>query len=145
MKSKMVSSASILEFFLSLAINKASAVSAGAIHEVSSPQGLQWGPCKLDAEHANTTFPVQCAKLTVPLDYIDSSNNRTIDLDLIKYPAQKEPKRGSILLNFGGPGQDGLNSMVDYIPLMAPYVTAFNTNCVEFLWSGISETNYRVI
>ncbi|KAI1371217.1 TAP-like protein-domain-containing protein [Hypoxylon crocopeplum] len=79
------------------------------------PTGIQWGPCKL-----NTTLPVQCAKLTVPLDYTNKSGNTTLDLDLIKYPAQKQPKRGSIILNFGGPGQDGLTSMLEYAELMGP-------------------------
>ena len=76
---------------------------------------LQWGPCNL-----NTTLPVQCAKLAVPLDYTDKSCNKTLDLDVIKYPAQKGPSKGSIMLNFGGPGQDGLNSMLDYAPLQGP-------------------------
>ncbi|CAI4212347.1 unnamed protein product [Parascedosporium putredinis] len=61
-----------------------------------------------------------CSKLNVPLDYTDKSSNKTLELDLIKYPAQNGPSQGSILLNFGGPGQDGLNSMVAYAPIQAP-------------------------
>lgn len=115
----MVSSSTVLEFFLSLAVK----ASAETIHQMASSttQGLQWGPCNL-----NTTLPVQCAKLTVPLDYTNSSDSRTISLDVIKYPAQKEPKRGSILLNFGGPGQDGLNSMLAYAPIQGPITGGYH-------------------
>ncbi|KAI0382424.1 TAP-like protein-domain-containing protein [Hypomontagnella monticulosa] len=84
-------------------------------------KGLQWGPCDL-----NTTLPVQCAKLTVPLDYTNSLSNETLELDVIRYPAQKEPKRGSIMLNFGGPGQDGLESMLDYAEIMAPVTGGYH-------------------
>lgn len=84
-------------------------------HHTSRDSGIKWGPCKL-----NTTLPVQCAKLPVPLDYTDKSSNQTLDLDLIRYPAQNGPSKGSILLNFGGPGQDGLNSMLSYAPIQAP-------------------------
>lgn len=78
------------------------------------PRGsqLQWGPCTT----LNTTLPVQCTTLKVPLDYTNESSNVTLSLDLIKYPATKGPSKGSILLNFGGPGQDGLQSMLGYAP-----------------------------
>lgn len=109
--------AAILGVALSLAVE----ASAKTIRRETYPQGLQWGPCKL-----NTTLPVQCAKLTVPLDYTNNSDNRTLTLNVIKYPAQKEPKRGSILLNFGGPGQDGLNSMLAYAPLQAPVTGGYH-------------------
>ena len=80
---------------------------------------LQWGPCNIETGG----LPVECAKLTVPLDYADQSSNKTLDLDLIKYPAQNGPSKGSILLNFGGPGQDGLNNMIAYAPIQGPYVS----------------------
>ncbi|KAI1409287.1 TAP-like protein-domain-containing protein [Hypoxylon sp. FL1857] len=84
--------------------------------------GIQWGPCDIDTKG----LPVQCAKLTVPLDYTDKSSNRTLDLDVIKYPAQKQPKRGSIILNFGGPGQDGLNSMIEYANIQGPITGGYH-------------------
>lgn len=77
---------------------------------------LQWGNCTT----LNTTLPVQCAKLPVPLDYTNASSNATLELDLIRYPATNGPSKGSVLLNFGGPGQDGLNSMLGYAPIQSP-------------------------
>ncbi|KAI0122252.1 TAP-like protein-domain-containing protein [Daldinia grandis] len=107
----MVSSKTLLTLLLSLVPY----ASKAATVRCSNNTEIRWGPCKL-----NTTLPVQCAQLTVPLDYTDESCSDTLNLDLIKYPAQKQPKRGSILLNFGGPGQDGLESMLAYAELMGP-------------------------
>ncbi|KAL7619812.1 hypothetical protein AAE478_010357 [Parahypoxylon ruwenzoriense] len=110
---------------LALSLAAASGSSGNTIRRdyPANSSTLQWGPCQL---RENTTLPVQCAKLTVPLDYKNESDTRTIDLDVIRYPAQKEPKRGSILLNFGGPGQDGLNSMVSYAPIMGPVTGGYH-------------------
>ncbi|KAI2616922.1 TAP-like protein-domain-containing protein [Hypomontagnella submonticulosa] len=104
----MVSSKSLAPILLPLAAQAATIPR-------DDTKGLQWGPCDL-----NTTLPVQCAKLAVPLDYTDKSSTEKLELDVIRYPAQKEPKRGSIMLNFGGPGQDGLTSMLSYAELMGP-------------------------
>lgn len=109
----MVSSKTLLPLLLSLVPH----ASKAATVRRSNNTEIKWGPCKL-----NTTLPVQCAQLSVPLDYTNKSCSDTLNLDLIKYPAQKQPKRGSILLNFGGPGQDGLESMLAYAELMGPYV-----------------------
>ena len=83
---------------------------------VSRDEGIQWGPC----EHETGDVPLECGKVTVPLDYTDASSDETLDLAVIRYPAQKGPSQGSIMLNFGGPGQDGLNSMVGYGPIQGP-------------------------
>jgi pimeloyl-ACP methyl ester carboxylesterase len=99
---------------LALSMPLASVFGASIPHE-SRTTGLQWGPCDIETEG----LPVECAKLTVPLDYTDTASNKTLDLDVIKYPAQNGPSQGSILLNFGGPGQDGLNSMIGYAPIQS--------------------------
>lgn len=93
-------------------------LSAAATQAIPQPrnEGIQWGPC----EHDTGDLPLECGKLAVPLDYTDDSSDETLDLALIKYPAPSGPSKGSILLNFGGPGQDGLNNMVDYVPLQSP-------------------------
>ncbi|KAI2463703.1 TAP-like protein-domain-containing protein [Annulohypoxylon bovei var. microspora] len=106
----MVSPKSLTPFLLSFAAQGSKAATLPRDYN----SGIQWGPCKL-----NTTLPVQCAKLPVPLDYTDNGS-QILNLDLIRYPAQKQPKRGSIILNFGGPGQDGLTSMLSYAELMGP-------------------------
>ncbi|KAJ8116017.1 hypothetical protein OPT61_g2464 [Boeremia exigua] len=75
---------------------------------------LDWAPCDLDfpsvtkeviAKHAEPLF---CANLSVPLDYTEPENGKTISLQLIKIKANKEPFKGSILTNPGGPGGSGV-------------------------------------
>ncbi|KAJ3526199.1 hypothetical protein NM208_g11306 [Fusarium decemcellulare] len=118
-----------------LVLAAAAQASAAALHNArGDKQGIQWGPCDLD-----TDLPVQCARLPVPLDYTNHSSNKTLKLDLIKYPAQKKPSKGSILLNFGGPGQDGLHSMLDYAETMAP-LTGGHHDLISFDPRGTGRT-----
>lgn len=101
---------------LALAASAAQAIPQPVVPRSGSDEGIQWGECDLETEG----LPVECAKLPVPLDYTDDSCEKTLDLALIRYPAQKGPSKGSILLNFGGPGQDGLNNMLAYAPIQGP-------------------------
>jgi len=51
----------------------------------------------------------QCANLTVPLDYANPDNGKTIQLALIRKPALDQANRiGSVLTNPGGPGASGI-------------------------------------
>lgn len=83
---------------------------------------LEWAPCDLEfegstkdsiAEHGEALY---CAKLAVPLDYTEPENGKTINLQLLKVKATKEPFKGSILTNPGGPGGSG----VDWIAVEGP-------------------------
>jgi hypothetical protein len=75
---------------------------------------IQWGPCDPSLAASipysvppgwdNTTY--DCANYTVPLDYTEQSSAGLI-LELLRLPARKQPNNGSILLNFGGPGENG--------------------------------------
>lgn len=80
-------------------------------------RGIRWGPCSIETGG----LPVQCGNLTVPLDYTNKSRTDTIELNLIKLPAKQQPApKGSILLNFGGPGANGVESFISYVPLQGP-------------------------
>jgi pimeloyl-ACP methyl ester carboxylesterase len=59
-----------------------------------------WKPCSTDPKDT-----LLCATLQVPLDY---ESQRTIGVALIKYPAPKQPAKGSVLFNPGGPGTSGV-------------------------------------
>jgi hypothetical protein len=77
-----------------------------------STSRIQWAPCPAAVNACdlhNRTF--QCGTLAVPLDYSDPLSGQTLSLDIIKIPALKAPKKGSILFNWGGPGGDGLCNM----------------------------------
>lgn len=74
---------------------------------------IQWGTCK---DTLNSTVRVDCGRLFVPLDYT-SSDDETLSLELLRVPAAKQPAK-SILLNFGGPGVVGRQSLADTAPLL---------------------------
>ncbi|MCI3278321.1 alpha/beta hydrolase [Streptomyces cylindrosporus] len=65
-------------------------------------QKITWSRCKGDGMPAD----LQCGKVTVPLDYARPRTG-TLDLALARYRATGK-KRGSVLLNFGGPGGAGV-------------------------------------
>lgn len=74
--------------------------------------GIQWGNCSFAA-----TVPILCATLPVPLDYNDTTSNATLDLSLIKVPvATNVTSKGSILFNFGGPGDEAVQTLASIAP-----------------------------
>ncbi|WP_073949188.1 alpha/beta hydrolase [Streptomyces kebangsaanensis] len=67
-------------------------------------QRVTWSACE-----AGTPADLQCGKVTVPLDYAHPDAG-TLDLALARYRATGPP-RGSVLLNFGGPGAAGVSEL----------------------------------
>lgn len=65
---------------------------------------LVWGRCD---DPAATEATLQCATITVPLDY-DEPDGTTLDLAMIKVPAA-ESSDGAVLVNPGGPGGSGFD------------------------------------
>ncbi|WP_218005137.1 alpha/beta hydrolase [Actinomadura macra] len=53
---------------------------------------------------------LRCATVQVPLDYAAPSGD-TIGIALIRVPATGGPRIGSLLMNFGGPGGDGVDTL----------------------------------
>ncbi|MER7718912.1 alpha/beta hydrolase [Streptomyces flaveolus] len=68
-------------------------------------QKIRWSAC----EGMEVPKDLQCAKVTVPLDY-DRPGSGTLDLALARYRATGD-SRGSVLLNFGGPGGSGVSEL----------------------------------
>ncbi|GAA3789132.1 alpha/beta hydrolase [Streptomyces phyllanthi] len=66
-------------------------------------QRIKWSTC----EGMEMPEDLQCGKVTVPLDYARPGDG-TLDLAMARYEATGEDKRGSVLLNFGGPGGPGV-------------------------------------
>ena len=71
---------------------------------------IRWGPC--NATEFNTTLKTECGTLYVPLDYTDKTFDETLELQLLKLPAVIQPSKGSILHNFGGPGEEARHTMI---------------------------------
>jgi hypothetical protein len=114
----MFSFATILPLSL-LAITQARSLPPKQIQ--ARAKGIEWAPCPAEInawDPNNRTF--QCASLDVPLDYTEKSSDKKLSLDLIRIPALKEPKKGSILFNWGGPGGDGVVNMASAAALVQP-------------------------
>ncbi|WAX81524.1 alpha/beta hydrolase [Streptomyces sp. KMM 9044] len=65
-------------------------------------QKITWSAC----EGTDLPEDLQCGKITVPVDYADPGKG-ALDLALARYRGTGEP-RGSVVLNFGGPGGSGV-------------------------------------
>lgn len=83
-------------------------------------QQVKWGACKGEGMPAD----LQCGQVTVPLDYAHPGA-ATLDLALARYRATGA-SRGSVLLNFGGPGVPGVPQLAstsgkDFMPLTNGY------------------------
>ncbi|GGV65431.1 protease [Streptomyces longisporoflavus] len=84
-------------------------------------QKIDWGACEGDgagllvADSDATTVPedknIQCGKITVPLDYAHPKRD-TIKLAMVRIKSSGKP-RGSLLLNFGGPGGAGVSGLLN--------------------------------
>ncbi|KAI9147126.1 Tripeptidyl aminopeptidase [Paramyrothecium foliicola] len=82
------------------------------------PSQVRWRKCDY-----NTTTPLDCGTLTVPLDYSAPYSRESWELELVRLPASKrKPARGSILFNFGGPGPDAGSNLAN--PMLASALMA---------------------
>ncbi|OBT66462.1 hypothetical protein VE03_03590 [Pseudogymnoascus sp. 23342-1-I1] len=80
---------------------------------------IPWRAC--DGAIINSTLAtVECATLSVPLDYTEPQSDERLDLELLRVPATFQPSRGSIQVNFGGPGLPGRESLALLAPLLLP-------------------------
>lgn len=71
---------------------------------------INWVPCTQTTQRADVT----CAVVRVPLDYANPTGEQ-LSLTVIRYAAQA-PRRGTIMVNPGGPG----SSAIAYLDVMAP-------------------------
>ena len=79
-------------------------VFSGTAHSQPTPNRLiEWFPCTLGTEATLST----CGTLAVPLDYTEQDSGKLLNLSLVKVNATKEPFKGSVLFNPGGPGVPG--------------------------------------
>ncbi|EWG51151.1 hypothetical protein FVEG_10230 [Fusarium verticillioides 7600] len=108
---------------------------------------LKWTPCNLGVQEfkkleKNKAF--ECSPLDVPLDYTDLSRGTTT-LNLIKVKAPKQSKtdksyKGSIIVNFGGPGVSGVETLLQMDPDRALSMFGGGYDIVSFDPRGTGET-----
>jgi pimeloyl-ACP methyl ester carboxylesterase len=86
----------------------------GALQKFTS-QKLAWGDCTpyVTGDESRETFKttgIDCARLTVPLDYSKPTGD-TITLGVLRHRAGKTDQRiGSLVINPGGPGGSGMTA-----------------------------------
>ena len=80
------------------------ALGVGAAPAVAKDKGLEWEDCGVGFE---------CATATVPKDY-GRPKDGTLDIAVIRKPATDRGNRiGSLFVNYGGPGGDGVQTTRD--------------------------------
>ncbi|QES49559.1 alpha/beta hydrolase [Streptomyces venezuelae] len=89
----------------------AGSLAAGPVAAVPAPPGphIRWGG---DCPERPVPSGLECGTLTVPLDHAAPAKG-TVDLALARIPAAGPQRRGSLLLNFGGPGAPGIATLAD--------------------------------
>jgi len=86
----MVSARSLLLIFLSSVPLLASA-------RAVPRSTIEWGPCS-ELYSYIAKIPIECGTLAVPLDYTQP-DGKTVNLQLLKFLAPKQPSRGTIQLS----------------------------------------------
>jgi len=83
-------------------------------------QKINWSKCV----GMEAPKDLQCGKITVPVDYAHPRAG-TLDLALARYRSTAQHKRGSVVLNFGGPGGAGVPELAagghDFMDLTDEY------------------------
>lgn len=111
----MKSSSTILAASLLAAVAQANPISSN--FPAHQKNGIKWTACNI----TDATMPMECATIKVPLDYTDNKCNQTMDLELQRVKA-KGKSRGSVLVNFGGPGFTGTEDLAVFGKVIHTYV-----------------------
>lgn len=99
----------IQPFFSLLSLILSPATASSVLYPRDKPGITGWGPCE-EYVNQDAELPVICANISVPLDYTSPDSNATHTLELVKLAAEKSPSKGTIIMNFGGSGADGLHT-----------------------------------
>lgn len=112
-------------------------------------QSLTWAACAPyatsdDAQSAFRANGIQCARLTVPLDY-DKPDGPAITLGLLRHRASDPGDRiGSLVLNPGGPGASGMVAAAGMIDQVAKNDLGKRFDLVGFDPRGIGASEPQI-
>jgi hypothetical protein len=104
----------MFHFTLAAALSAAALTGAVPSSKRQDAGSVEWGPCEFKFSNI-FEVKTECGSLTVPLDYTEEDNGETLDLNLLKVPATKQPVLGSMLFNPGGPGESGIEAMLGLV------------------------------
>ena len=77
---------------------------------------VQWGPCRSANDQVPIPPDAECGKLSVPVDYA-KPHGEVAQLAMIRFKATGA-KIGSLVVNPGGPGESGVESVANLIPTL---------------------------
>ncbi|HVV10820.1 alpha/beta fold hydrolase [Amycolatopsis sp.] len=112
-------------------------------------QKLAWGDCGSYAtgeqsQDAFRTPGVECARLTVPLDYA-RPQGPTITVGVLRHKASDPADRiGSLVMNPGGPGGSGMEAAAHLVPMVANNAIGLRFDLVGFDPRGVGASQPRV-
>jgi pimeloyl-ACP methyl ester carboxylesterase len=112
-------------------------------------QPLSWGDCApyATSDTAEQTFGqpgLQCARLTVPLDY-SNPGGPTITVGVLRHQAREPDRRiGSLLVNPGGPGASGMEAVASMAPGVAGGPVGQRFDLIGFDPRGIGASQPQV-
>ncbi|KAK7183239.1 hypothetical protein DPSP01_011816 [Paraphaeosphaeria sporulosa] len=134
----------IAMYIVSLAISLGPASALPYDSTNPSDRTLAWAPCDLDFPKITVdriTGPIDYATLEVPLHYtVLSSINSTLELQLIRHAATKEPFKGTVIFSPGGPGGSGIEQVATTGHLYRDEVFNGQCNVVGFDTRGTGRT-----
>ncbi|CZR68039.1 uncharacterized protein PAC_17938 [Phialocephala subalpina] len=112
-------------------IHSGKELNAKSWNEIKPSSDLLWYPCYDEYD---------CAKLEVPLDWLDESDPRRATIAIIRYNAtDRSDYKGPVFINPGGPGGSG----IWFVKHLAPYyqsVVGRNHDIISFDPRGIGIT-----
>jgi pimeloyl-ACP methyl ester carboxylesterase len=113
-------------------------------------QSLSWSGCSSFAKtpgdkQAYANSGLECAYLTVPLDYANP-DGRTIKVGLLRRPASDQAHRiGSLVLNPGGPGLSGMSFAANFVEKIANNDIGKRFDFVGFDPRGVGSSDPPVV
>ncbi|QRV77165.1 Abhydrolase domain-containing protein [Ceratobasidium sp. AG-Ba] len=99
-------------------------------------EDITWEPC------STTSNATQCGRFEVPLDYQNASAGKA-SLAVARYPATKQPKLGTLLLNPGGPGASGVQFITGTAAKVISNATGGQYDLVSWDPRGVGLTHPR--
>ncbi|MDQ0377139.1 alpha/beta hydrolase [Amycolatopsis thermophila] len=112
-------------------------------------QKLDWGDCATYAtgQQSQDAFRapgVECARLTVPLDYANP-RGETITVGVLRHKALDPAHRiGSLVMNPGGPGGSGMEAAARLVPTVVNNAIGLRFDFVGFDPRGVGASRPRV-
>ncbi|KAL3464861.1 Alpha/Beta hydrolase protein [Aspergillus heterothallicus] len=101
-----------------------------------SSSKISWNAC--NETEFPSAIPIECGTLEVPRDYT-IPNSKPLTLELLRVPAMSQPSNGSILFNFGGPGELARGALNGFGPILQQ-LTGTQYDLVAFDPRGTGKT-----